>query len=118
VTHRARAPAALCLTTAALLLAACSQSDVREQAEGLASSAAASASSQAVAAVRDKVCQIAADSNISPQEVETLKGLVEAAQAAGVGDRVLDPARKIADSGDQVPADAVEQLQQACRPTS
>lgn len=116
--QRAHGLAAASLATAVLLMAGCSQSDVREQAEGLASTAAASASSQAVAAVRDKVCEVAADSNISPQEVQALKGLVEAAQAAGVGDKILDPARKIADSGDQVPADAVAQLQQACRPTS
>jgi hypothetical protein len=115
---RSRALAAASLSTVALLLAGCSQSDVREQAEGLASDAAASASSAAVTAARDKLCQVVADADITPQEMQTLRGLVDAAEAAGVGDEVLDPARTIAESGDQAPADAAARLQQACNPTS
>jgi hypothetical protein len=97
-----------------LLLSGCSDEEVRERAEGIASQAVGEASSAASSAVRDQICRVVEDSDVSATDVEVLKGLVKGGEAAGVDPAVLDPAQRIADAGDQVPADAVAELEKAC----
>lgn len=114
MTTRSALRASVLASVAAFLLAGCSGDDVREQAEGLASEAAESASAAAGSVVQDQICRVVEDSDVNAGDVELLKGLVEGAEAAGVDDAIIQPARRIAESGDQVPAEAVSELEEAC----
>lgn len=89
---------------------------VREEAEGAASEAVGSATSAAADAVRDQICGVVADADVSAQDIQVLQGLVDAADAAGLDAEVLEPARQIAEAGDTAPADATQQLTEACAP--
>jgi hypothetical protein len=97
-----------------LLLAGCSGDPVREGAEDIASGAVGSASSAAATAVRDEVCRLVGDADLSPGDIQVLRGLVDGAEAAGVDDAIVGPARRIAEAGDTAPADAVAELEEAC----
>lgn len=117
MTSRLRALALVpTLLAAGLLAAGCSEDAVREQAEGLASQAAGSASAAAADALREQLCQVVEDANISSSDITALRGLVDAADAAGVDAEVLDPVREIVDAGQSAPADAVQRLDEACGP--
>src|SRR5687767_3572672 len=114
MTSRRAARACAAALGALTLLAGCSGQEVQERAEDVVSDAAGSASSAAVSAVRDQICRVVADNDVSATDAELLRGLVEGGEAAGVDEAVLDPARRIAEAGDQLPADAVTELRQAC----
>ena len=51
---------------------------------------------------------------VSVKDKELLGGLVAGAETAGVPAEITTPLRQIAGSGDQVPADSVKALQDAC----
>jgi hypothetical protein len=54
------------------------------------------------------------DGLVSIQDKALLGGLVSAADAAGVPAEIMTPLGEIADAGDQVPADSVDALTEAC----
>lgn len=100
----------------AALLAGCSQ--IEETAGGIASDAASQVAGAAADEVRSQVCSLVNDGNISAQDREILGGLVGTAETAGVPSEITDPLRDIAAAGDQVPAESVEALNEACSPSS
>ncbi len=95
----------------ALLLAGCS---VQEAAENAASDAASKVSTAAADEVKGRVCALVEDGLVSLGEQQLLSGLVGAAESAGVPEDITTPMRQIADAGDQVPADSVKNLKDAC----
>ncbi|WP_309070142.1 hypothetical protein [Arthrobacter sp.] len=109
--------AALCLLVpVAALLAGCSQ--IEETAGGIASDAASQVAGAAAEEVRSQVCSLVNDGNVSARDREILGGLVETAETAGVPSEITGPLRDIAAAGDQVPAESVEALNEACSPSS
>ena len=100
----------------ATLVAGCGQ--VQDAATGAASDAASQAATQvgkaAVDQVRQQICSRVQDGQVSAQDKQVLKGLVAAAKAAGVPAEITAPLEQVAQSGDQVPAEAVEALKDAC----
>ena len=54
------------------------------------------------------------DGQVSAQDKQVLKGLVATAKAAGVPAEITTPLEQVAQSGDQVPAEAVDALKNAC----
>jgi hypothetical protein len=111
------------LPLVALLATGCEQveqaaSDAVDQAANAASEAVSQAASDlANAAVGEAVKQVCApiqDGSIGPEEQELLGGLVSAADAAGVPAEITGPMSQIAESGDQIPADTIASMQQAC----
>jgi nucleotide-binding universal stress UspA family protein len=107
---------ALLVPVAALVLTGCSQAE--EAASNAASEAASRAAGAAADQVRGQICQRLQDGQVSAQDKQVLSGLVEAARSAGVPEDITGPLGQVAQSGDQVPAEAVGQLQQACQPGS
>lgn len=112
----ARRPLALLLLApvAALALTACGEAE--QAANDAASGVASRAAGAAVDQVRGQVCDRVADGQVSVQDKQVLAGLVDAARSAGLPEEVAGPLDQIASSGDQVPADAVGKLTEACRP--
>ena len=104
---------ALLVPAAALLLSGCSQAE--EAAGSAASDLASRAAGAAVDQVRGQVCQRLQDGQVSAQDKQALSGLVARARDAGLPQELTGPLDQIAQSGDQVPAEAVGQLQQACQ---
>lgn len=100
----------------ALLLGGCSDDEIREQAESLASEGGRSVSAAAVDVVRDQICQVVDDARVSTSDITVLRGLVDSAEAAGVDEEVLGPVREIVEAGETAPADAVSRLDEACGP--
>jgi hypothetical protein len=100
----------------AVLLAGCSQ--IEETAGGIASDAASQVAGAAAEEVRSQVCSLVNDGNVSAEDRELLGGLVDAAETAGVPTDITGPLRDIAAAGDQVPAESVEALNEACSPSS
>lgn len=112
---------AFTVTTAALsavlLLAGCGAAgDAAGDAARNAASAAASQAASAVAQeVTKQVCARVQDGLVSVEDKKALAGLVTAAKEAGVPAEITTPLGEVAASGDQVPADAVKSLTDACR---
>jgi type IV pilus biogenesis protein CpaD/CtpE len=94
------------------LLAGCAQ--VEEAATNAASSAAAEVASVAVEEATRQVCALVEDGMVSAQEQQLLSGLVDLAETAGLPSEFSVPLRQIAGAGDQVPAEAVDALAEAC----
>jgi hypothetical protein len=99
-----------------LSLGACSQ--VQDSASSAASDAASQGASKVAGAAKDEVrrqiCDRLADGQVSAQDKQVLSGLVAAAASAGVPAEITSPLGQIADSGDQVPAEAVKTLKEEC----
>lgn len=109
--------AALALAAALpLSLGACSE--IQDTASSAASTAAAQAKSKAEAAakeeVRQQICTRVSDGKVSAEDKQVLSGLVSGAESAGVPADITTPLRQIAESGDQVPAEAASKLNKAC----
>lgn len=98
------------------LLVGCNQ--IEETAGEIASDAASQVAGAAAEEVRSQVCSLVNDGNVSSEDKELLGGLVDAAETAGVPTEITDPLRDIAAAGDQVPAESVEALNEACSPSS
>ncbi|HET6240399.1 MAG TPA: hypothetical protein VFD99_00235, partial [Arthrobacter sp.] len=64
--------------------------------------------------VRNQVCALVEDGLVSVQDKELLGGLVVSAETAGVPSDITTPLRQIAAAGDQIPADSVKALNDAC----
>lgn len=95
-----------------LLTVGCSQ--VGDAAKEIAGEAASQAGSAAAAEVREQICAPLQDGTISEQDQQVLAGLLVAAEAAGVPVEFISPLEDIAESGDQLPAESVAALQEAC----
>jgi hypothetical protein len=106
--------AALSTVPLMLLLAACAS--VQESAETAASDAASKVASSAADQVKSQVCTIVQDGLVSVQEKALLGGLVSASKTAGVPSEITTPLGQIAESADQVPAESVTALKEACSP--
>lgn len=100
----------------AAMLVGCSQ--IEETAGGIASDAASQVAGAAAEEVRSQVCSLVSDGNVSAEDKRLLGGLVDAAETAGVPAEITDPLRDIAAAGDQVPAESVDALNEACSPSS
>ncbi|MET1156109.1 hypothetical protein [Arthrobacter sp.] len=118
-----RYSALLMLPLVALVATGCGQieqaaSDASDQAADAASEAVSQAASDlANAAVGEAVKQACApirDGSIGAEEQQLLGGLVTGADAAGVPAEITGPMSQIAESGDQIPAEAVASMQKAC----
>lgn len=97
------------------LLVGCGQ--VQDAASDAAGSAASEVSKAAADQVKSQICTLVEDGLVSIQDKQLLSGLVSTAETAGVPGEITTPLREIADAGDQVPADSVAALNQACAST-
>ena len=103
---------AAALSTAVLLTGCGAAGD----AAGNAASAAASQAASAVAQeVTKQICARVQDGLVSVEDKKALAGLVSAGREAGVPAEITTPLGDVAASGDQVPADSVKALKDACR---
>lgn len=107
------------LITASLALSGCSgaKDAVENAAGGLATSAASKAAEAAQSVVRQKLCSIASDGQISASESATLSTLISKAEAAGVPTSITEPARRIANTKGTPPQDAVDAVKKECAKT-
>ena len=118
---------ALVFVMFSLLITGCSQveqaatdaandavSGAQDAASQAASDAVSGITSAAVDEVLQQVCKPVADGTISAGEKQLLSGLVGAAEQAGVPAEITTPMGDIAQAGDQVPAESMNALQDAC----
>lgn len=103
---------ATALPTALLLLTGCGAAG--EAAGNAASDAASKVASSAAQEVNRQICAIVQNGLVSAEDKKALGGLVSAAKSAGVPAEITTPLGQIAQSGDQVPTDAVQALKDAC----
>ncbi|WP_426228450.1 hypothetical protein [Pseudarthrobacter sp. DSP2-3-2b1] len=104
--------AALSAVPLFLLLTACGE--VQQAAESAAGEAASKVATAAADEVKKQVCAVVEDGLVSASDKALLGGLVDAASTAGVPSEITTPLGQIAKSGDQVPADSVTALKDAC----
>ena len=103
---------AMSMLSASVLLAGCAQAE--EAASNAASSAASQVANAAAEQVKGQICKVIEDGLVSASDKAALAGLVAGAETAGVPPEITSPLKAIAQAGDQVPADAVRELQKAC----
>jgi len=106
--------AALSAAPLLLLLVGCGA--VEEAATNAASDAASKVATAAADEVTKQVCAVVQDGLVSVQDKQLLVGLVSAAEAAGVSAEITRPLNQIAEAGDEVPAESVQALKDACAP--
>jgi outer membrane lipoprotein SlyB len=95
-----------------LVLAGCGS--VQEAAESAASDAASKVATAAADEVTKQVCAVIQDGLVSAEDKAVLGGLVAAAETSGVPSDITTPLGRIAEAGDQVPAESVTALKDAC----
>ena len=103
--------AALSAVPLMIALTACGQ--VQEVAENAANDAASKVAT-AAGEVKKQACTLVEDGLVSVQDKALLGGLVAAADTAGVPAEITTPLGQIAEAGDQVPAESVTALKEAC----
>ncbi|WP_211881224.1 hypothetical protein [Pseudarthrobacter albicanus] len=104
--------AALSAASLLVMLTGCGQ--VQEAAQSTASDAASKVAGAAADQIKQQACALVEDGLVSIKDKELLGGLAAGAETAGVPADITTPLRQIAASGDQVPADAVKSLRDAC----
>jgi hypothetical protein len=102
------------LSTLPLMLFLASCASVQEAAESAASDASSKVATAAADEVKKQVCAVVQDGLVSVEDKALLGGLVSAAETAGVPAEITTPLGQIADAGDQVPAESVTALKDAC----
>ncbi len=107
-----RTLAAASLAVLAIALSGCGQ--VQQATDKAVSDGASQVAAAAGNEVKKQACSLVADGLVSASDKQALGGLVSGAQAAGMPAEITTPLKKIADSGDQVPADSIKALQDAC----
>ena len=107
-----RCLAALSAVPLMLVLAGCGS--VQEAAETAASDAASKVATAAADEVTSQICAVIQDGLVSVEDKAVLGGLVAAAETAGVPSDITTPLGQIAEAGDQVPAESVTALKEAC----
>lgn len=95
-----------------LILAGCGS--VQQAAETAASDAASKVATAAADEVTRQICAVIQDGLVSVEDKALLGGLVSAADTAGVPAEITTPLGQIAAAGDQVPAESVNALKEAC----
>jgi hypothetical protein len=98
----------------ALAVGGCSQ--VQDAATDAASQAGSQAANAAADEVKRQICSRVQDGQVSAQDKQVLAGLVSAAKSAGVPAEVTTPLDQIAQAGDELPAESVAALREACAP--
>lgn len=111
VPHRTRR-LVLLVPAAGLLLLGCTSAEqaAGDAASGVASRAAGAAAEQ----VKGQICGRLQDGQVSAEDKQVLAGLVSAARTAGVPEEITGPLEQVAQSGDQLPAEAVSKLEEQC----
>lgn len=104
--------AAASLAVLVVVLTGCGQ--VQQAAEKAVNDGASQVATAAGSEIKKQACSLVADGLVSVQDKKALGGLVSGAQGAGVPAEITTPLKQIADSGDQVPADSVKALRDAC----
>lgn len=104
--------AALPAAALMIILTGCGQ--VQEAAEKAVSDGASQVATAAAGEVKKQACALVEDGMVSIQDKELLRGLVTGAETAGVSADIIVPLRQIAEAGDQVPAESVKALRDAC----
>jgi hypothetical protein len=104
--------AALSATALIVVLTGCGQ--VQDAAEKAVSDGASQVATAAADQVKGQVCALVEDGLVSVKDKELLSGLVAGADTAGVPAEITTPLRQIAEAGDQVPAESVTALKDAC----
>jgi hypothetical protein len=104
--------AALSAVPLLLVLAGCAS--VQQAAESAASDAASKVATSAADEVTKQICAVVQDGLVSVEDKALLGELVAAAQTAGVPSDITTPLDQIAAAGDQVPAESVNALKEAC----
>ena len=107
-----RTLAAASLAVLAITLSGCGQ--VQQATDKAVSDGASQVATAAGNELKKQACSLVADGLVSASDKQALSGLVAGAQAAGLPAEIATPLEQIADSGDQVPADSVKALQDAC----
>jgi hypothetical protein len=102
------------LSAAALLVMLTGCGQVQEAAQSAASDAASKVAGAAADQIKQQACALAQDGLVSIKDKELLGSLAAGAETAGVPSDITRPLQQIAASGDQVPADAVKSLRDAC----
>ena len=102
------------LAAAALLIGLTGCGQVQDATEKAVNDGASQAATAAGNEVKKQACAIVKNGLVSANDKELLGGLVTSAEAAGAPAEITTPLRQIADSGDQVPAESVKALQDAC----
>ena len=102
------------LAAAAFLIALTGCGQVQDAAEKAVNNGASQVATAAGGEVKKQACALVEDGLISVKDKELLGGLVAGAETAGAPAEITTPLRQIADSGDQVPAEPVKALQDAC----
>jgi hypothetical protein len=102
------------LSAVPLLLVLTSCGSVQEAAQSAASDAASKVATAAADEVTKQVCAVIQDGLVSAEDKAVLGGLVTAAETSGVPSDITTPLGRIADAGDQVPAESVTALKEAC----
>ena len=102
------------LSAAPLMLMLAGGGAVEEAAGNAASDAASKVASAAAEEVNRQICAVVQDGLVSVEDRQVLAGLVSAARTAGVPAEITTPLGQIADAGDQVPAESVNALKDAC----
>jgi hypothetical protein len=104
--------AAASLAVLAIVLSACGQ--VQQAAEKAVNDGASQVATAAGSEIKKQACSVVEDGLVSVQDKKALGAMVSGAQGAGVPAEITTPLKQIADSGDQVPADSVKALRDAC----
>ncbi|MEO5780036.1 hypothetical protein [Arthrobacter oryzae] len=104
--------AVLTAATFLIVLGGCGQ--VQDAAEKAVNDGASQVATAAAGEIKKQACSVAGDGLISLQDKKLLGGLVAGAESAGVASDITAALRQISDSGDQVPAEALTALQNAC----
>lgn len=104
--------AALSVAALIVVLTGCGQ--VQETAEKALNDGASQVATAAADQVKGQICAIVEDGLVSVKDKELLGGLVAGAETSGVPSEITTPLRQIAEAGDQVPAESVTALKDAC----
>jgi hypothetical protein len=102
------------LAAAVLTVTLCGCGQVQQAAEKAVNDGASHVATAAGSEIKKQACSLVKDGLVSVQDKQALGGLAAGAQAAGVPVEVTTPLKQIADSGDKVPADSLNALQDAC----
>jgi hypothetical protein len=109
---RTLAAASLSAAFLAIALSGCGQ--VQDAANKAVNDGASQVATAAGNELKKQACSLVADGLVSASDKQALGGLVSGAQSAGLPAEITTPLKQIADAGDQVPADSVRALREAC----
>ena len=101
-------------SAATLLIALTGCGQVEDAAKKAVNDGASQVATAAATEMKKQACALVEDGLVSVRDKELLSGLVAGAETAGVPSDIITPLKQIAASGDQVPAESVVALRNAC----